>query len=130
MLNFFDSVSRAYYALFYPWNRIKVRNLSRFYTCDRDYLLFHTNFSILCDFIEKQKPKFPQSKDGYGDNWYEVGQVFNGLYKWYTSIDWKDPVPRLSNDKDREWGERLDEFDEKCKENLILLAKWSPYMWT
>lgn len=41
--------------LIFPHNVIKIKQLDRHW-CDRDEVLFHAMFQVLCDFVEKEKP--------------------------------------------------------------------------
>lgn len=41
--------------LIFPHNVIKIKQLDRHW-CDRDQVLFHVMFQVLCDFIETEKP--------------------------------------------------------------------------
>jgi len=41
--------------VFFPWNKIKVRNMTRGWH-DRDYVLMHAMFTIFCDYIEGEQP--------------------------------------------------------------------------
>lgn len=100
-----------YRVLFRPWNRMKIRNCSRDYT-EIDTRVFHSVFTLLCDYIEAYHPAdgekdygdyvkwcIEESKttDDNGQNWFPPHQLQNAiaswnLYQWYTSVNWKDPV--------------------------------------
>lgn len=132
--------------LFYPSNVLKIRNVPRTW-CDRDQRLFHANFTILCDFIEKEhhgKKKFDdyvawctkEWEDCGGENQdydktgkmfpkhqYEDAITYKKLYDWYTSIDWEN-VWDFDDFKEE------CAFNELCHNNLKLLIDCYGGMWT
>lgn len=87
---------RLYYyeirAIFKPYNRIKVRNCPRTWT-DRDNILFHGMFSVLCDFIERENKNWEEKIKDTESGWHETNNILNNLYVWYNSVDWDKPVP-------------------------------------
>ena len=122
---------------------MKCRNLDPRYYFDKDTILFHCCFELLCRFIENEYTyrKWPeyvkwceecQSDDYTKDDFMpkhqrESSLVFDKLYKWYTSINWEDPVPY---DDTSTWAKRDDDFWDLCQTNLELLVKHRGSMWT
>lgn len=101
------------YWIFTPSNLLTLRNVPRSWV-DRDYRLLHANFSILCDFIEKERggadgllrdiewrrglQKKPTEEGCEWEKtndcrWLKADLYFYRLYTWYNGIDWNDPVP-------------------------------------
>jgi hypothetical protein len=78
-------IPEAWYLLkcwfWHPYNVIKVRSLPPTWM-DRDEVLLHANFQILCDYIEREKPfEHFDTEDSYSkDDWNEIRR----LYKWWT----------------------------------------------
>lgn len=113
--------SRLYYearAVFFPYNVIKIQNLSRTWT-DRPEVLFHAMFQILVDYIEIEQPYIDskyhikgrctdasaqeylmerrynpiyQTDEYPGPDYYECAypahRAICDLYKWYKSREW------------------------------------------
>lgn len=50
--------------LIFPHNVIRIKQLDRSW-CDRDEVLFHAMFQVLCDFVEKEKPFIPYDDPTY-----------------------------------------------------------------
>jgi len=53
--------------LIFPNNVIKIEQLDRHW-CDRDEVLFHAMFQVLCDYIEKEKPFISYNDPEYYTN--------------------------------------------------------------
>lgn len=83
--------------------------------CDRDVLLFHCAFQILCDFIEKEKPydHFDTENSHNKKEWIELKE----LYYWYKTMP--KPECYLTN-----------ENYDLCNEKLIELVKLRKMLWT
>ena len=63
--------------LIFPYNVVKIDTLSKSYH-DKDYILLHANFQILCDFFEKE---LPNASSVFISNLNEVRKDFEGLYE-------------------------------------------------
>lgn len=99
------------YRIFTPSNKLKIRNIDSSYI-DHDVRLFHANFSLFCDFIEKElggmqgllKQKkdlervlltsttLEHTKDSLVEE-IEIIETWIDLYSWYINTNWEDPVP-------------------------------------
>jgi hypothetical protein len=61
------------------YNTVTARTLPPTW-CDREELLLHAMFAVLCDFVEKEKP-FGHFDTSYShDAWYSI----RDLYEWWT----------------------------------------------
>lgn len=103
-------IRRSFKWLFRPYNQLHIRNAPRSYM-DKDYLMFHACFTLLCNFVEREFTRTPfneyvkwceeewakpVNEFGYKDmpeHQYESAVLFKELYDWYTGIDWNNPVP-------------------------------------
>ena len=86
--------------IFTPSNKLHIRNLTRDWH-DRDVRILHANFSILCDFVEKEYGGLDKleedikyfedrpAEDNWGAHLPEKKEMV-ALYKWYNSINWND----------------------------------------
>lgn len=87
-----------------PYNVLKIRNVDREYT-DYDIIMLHANFSILCNFCEREMGGLSNWKNRIHELTLESGKyagvdltikeenILINLYVWYNSINWNDPVP-------------------------------------
>lgn len=86
--------------IFNPSNKLHIRNLTRDWH-DRNIRILHANFSILCDFVEKEYGGIEKLEediqywesqpgdDNFGTHIPEKKEMV-ALYKWYNSIDWNN----------------------------------------
>jgi hypothetical protein len=98
---------RTHYRLFTPSNILRLRNVERGWI-DRNDRFFHAMFTVLCDFVEKEhdgaaglrkniaflkKATAKDPNDAIAARNLRENVAFLRLYRWYTSIDWQNPVP-------------------------------------
>lgn len=150
--------------IFFPWNRLKIRNLSRRY-CDKDTMLVHSTFTILCNLVEREYGSYEKFdnyiKELYKDNnyskskWIEALESLREAYIWYTTVNWKNPVPMSEEYKNanfdwkdmgdglfefvptkdfhrlaREHTQLEDDFQAVATEHMMNIVKYRGFMWT
>jgi len=112
VFKWFGGVLRGWFS---PCNRLMVRNIQPEWPwVDRDHLFFHAAFTVVADFVEQemngaagleqyisrleQMRTQPQTdrEDAFLVNQIQDHQQMLGLYEWYTSIDWNEPVPHTA----------------------------------
>ncbi len=129
-----DSVYYTVRSWFFPWNRMRIRNMPRTYM-EPGAQMPHAMFSLLCRFVENSR--------GDMDAFVKWSQLEGNaclremldLYHWYTSVNWEDPVgwpgDRADHDAKMAWAEKSNEFESvtvpaKCKQLVDLMgAMWS-----
>lgn len=83
---------RTKFLWFTPANKLNIRNVPKSWT-DRDDIMFHAIFTIICDFVEKEYGGRDElAEDAENEN-AKPQQVILAIYDWYNEIDWSDPVP-------------------------------------
>lgn len=130
-------LSDAYYAVrswFFPYNRLVIRNMPRTFM-EPGAQMPHAMFSLLCQFVERSRGDIAAF-----EKWSQLEgngclREMLDLYRWYTTINWKDPVgwPGDGSDHDTqmEWADRIEHFEsvivpEKCKQLAGLMrSMWS-----
>lgn len=122
------------------WKRyttIKPRGLSHEW-CDRDHLLIHVVFEVLCEFVEKEaKLKTYKKKDwewqrkhnpGFYKSWKEAYELYNWWLKEYSD----DGPPSWNEKKETatEWYERDEAYWKEVRRKTQRVIAISPYFWT
>jgi len=121
--------------VFAPYNRLRVRNLPRSYM-DRDWIMLHAAFSILCDFVERECGGAEGMRKDIAwrvredDHWAVPNAELLRIYEWYCGVDWDDPVPFVKEQCEISWVDREKAFNKTCEDNLVSLMKIRGYMWT
>jgi hypothetical protein len=137
---------RASYA---PYNRMKVRNVQRRYSCDDDDYLFHAMFSVLCKHVERshggadefrkdiaERRAWSQSDvtAEHDDAWNKAYDTMLSLYEWYVGTNWDDPIGFPKNGTKAEqmaWADTDAHFhDVIAKEKARQLLEVRGFMWT
>jgi hypothetical protein len=133
-------------ALYAPYNRLTVRNVTRKYCCDADIYLIHAMFSVLCRHVERaeggveglranlagqrERTDWPS----HAAAWADAYQTMLDLYEWYTGVNWAAPVPfpREADEAGRrKWAEEDEAFwHTTCPEKMRELVRIHGFMWT
>lgn len=129
---------------FFPHNVLKLRNCPRCWT-DRSERLVHAIFSMLCDFVEKEKDgreKFAADiaesttpTEHWTPSEYEIRMIADqdetdkeilALYDWYMGHNWEDPDGTNayweSGGRDYNWAKQLEESQVKKEKEMMLRA--------
>jgi len=136
---------------FHPYNILRIRNCPHTYT-DKDVLYFHACFTLLCRYVEREYGNWNEYVDWCWDElkkfkensdhptWcsvptqFEVGLIFDYLYHWYISVNWKEPCgqfPFGAGEQDTmSFFKKENMFDQLCQYHLELLTSVREYMWT
>ena len=118
-------------------NELTIRNIdpdSKW--TDKDYVMFHACFTLLCDFVENEYANYDGGFEKYvewceslvdtemGDtNNVEGNRKLLELYEWYTDHDWKEDV-RLPDDHCG-----FDENEQSHKDRLRELIEEMGLLW-
>lgn len=129
--------------IFSPFNKLKVRNVGRRYSCDMDIYLIHAAFSVLCRHVERAEGGLERLRERKAllDNsneheaaWHDAFTTMIRLYEWYTSINWADPFPFPSRGTREEQLAAIEAEDELfgkiANEKLMELVRIRGFMWT
>ena len=114
---------------------------------DKDYILLHSSFQILVDFMEKEKPGETidwSSEANHKQAWKEMNRMYR-WWKWerntrvgpwevlYEQNKWPlwRKIPEETRSKlVREQMKLEAKWDKEDEKNLISLAKIRRYLWT
>lgn len=114
-------------------NVLEIRNIEEDSEwTDKDSVMFHACFTLLCDFVEIE---LPSTENMTFEAWVEWCEGLEGdfnhaegqralleLYEWYVSVDWDQNFAILSDP--------IDESGETYRDKMKELVKHADLLWT
>lgn len=119
---------------FKRYNTVKPRTLKNDWI-DRDQLLIHVIFEVLCEFVEKELIPGPVDWEADKNHSHAKREMLD-LYEWWGSREWDfDNLPQPKYDKWLQEADGNSFIAENNHRDFVLkqcerVIRVSPYMWT